>query len=332
MVLWIQFFACTAVIFFSGKNLSQYGDIIAEKTGLGRTWIGVVLLASVTSLPELITGVSSAAIFELPDIAGGNIIGACMLNLLTIAFLDLLGGPTPISARAHQGLILPAGFGIVLLGITTASIALGARVPSIGWVGLPSLLFILVYFAAMRTIFVFEKRRLEKAVHELVEEVQRIDTSRARAYGLFAFNAALIVGAGMYLPGLGERIAETTGLGQTFVGSLFVAISTTLPEFTVSAAALRMGAVDMSVGNLFGSNLFNVAILAVDDLVYLKGPLLADVSAGHLITGTAAMIMTAIAIIGLTYRAAKKPLLLAWDAMGIVLTYAGAMSILYQLR
>lgn len=332
MVLWIQFFVCSAVIFFSGKNLSQYGDIIAERTGLGRTWIGVLLLASVTSLPELITGASSAGIFDLPDIAGGNIIGACMLNLLTIAFLDLLGGPTPISARAQQGLILPAGFAIVLLGIATASIALGARIPSIGWVGLPSLLFVLVYFAAMRTIFVFERRRLERAVHELAEEAQRIDISRARAYGLFAFNAALIVGAGMYLPTLGEGIAETTGLGQTFVGSVFVAISTTLPELTVSATALRMGAVDMSLGNLFGSNLFNVTILAVDDLVYLKGPLLADVSAGHLVTGTAAMIMTAIAIIGLTYRAAKKPLLLAWDAMGILLTYAGAMLILYQLR
>jgi hypothetical protein len=62
-MIWLQFAAVTGVIVFAGWNLSKYGDVIAEKTGLGRTWVGVILMASVTSLPELMTGVSSVAIF-----------------------------------------------------------------------------------------------------------------------------------------------------------------------------------------------------------------------------------------------------------------------------
>src|SRR5688572_2783599 len=121
MFLWLQFAACAGVILISGTYLSKYGDIIAEKTGLGRTWIGVVLMASVTSLPELITGISSVAVYDLPDIAAGNILGACMLNLVMIPVLDALGGSAPISSRVHQGHVLTAGFGILLLGIVTLS-------------------------------------------------------------------------------------------------------------------------------------------------------------------------------------------------------------------
>ncbi len=54
MLLWIAFILCTSVIVYAGTRLSMYGDIIAEKTGLGRTWIGVVLMALVTSLTEKI--------------------------------------------------------------------------------------------------------------------------------------------------------------------------------------------------------------------------------------------------------------------------------------
>ena len=74
MLIWLQFIACTALIVFCGSRLSQYGDVIAEKSGMGRTWIGVVLMASVTSLPELITGISSVALFHVPDIAAGDVL------------------------------------------------------------------------------------------------------------------------------------------------------------------------------------------------------------------------------------------------------------------
>jgi cation:H+ antiporter len=110
------FGVCTLLIVLSGVRLSRYGDVIAEKSGLGGTWMGVLVMAAVTSLPELVTGVSSIVVFDVPDIAAGDVIGSCMFNLLILAFLDFRH-PEPLSARIHQGHVLSAAFGIVMLGL-----------------------------------------------------------------------------------------------------------------------------------------------------------------------------------------------------------------------
>src|SRR4030043_1132404 len=122
MLLWIGFIICTLVIVYSGTKLSKYGDIIAEKTGLGRAWIGLVRMASVTSLPELVTGISSVPFAGLPDIAVGDVLGSCVFNIFIIALLDAVYRIMPISAKAHQGNVLSAAFGILLLCIVALSI------------------------------------------------------------------------------------------------------------------------------------------------------------------------------------------------------------------
>ncbi len=146
-----------------GKRVlsSHPDDSIAEKTGLGRTWIGVVLLASVTSLPELITGASSVLVFDLPEIAVGDVLGSCMFNILIIALIDFSSPRrAPISSAAHQGQVLTAGYGILLIGLVAISIFLGPRLPLIGWFGVSSVAFIIVYLLAMRMIFRYEKKRI----------------------------------------------------------------------------------------------------------------------------------------------------------------------------
>ena len=332
MTVWLQFLLCTAVIVYAGIKLAKYGDIIAEKTGMGRTWIGVVLLASVTSLPELITGVSSVAIFDLPDIAVGDVLGSCMFNILIIALLDLGPRSAPISSQTHQGQVLTAGYGILLLGIVCLAIVGGTRIPTFGWIGIYSVIFLMVYLGAMRMVFMYEKRRgliLEKTEQE---EQQYADLSSTRVYLMYAINALLIIGAASWLPHLGDRISEMTGLGNTFVGSVFIALSTSLPELVISVGAFRLGAVDLMFGSLFGSNLFNIGILAVDDLLYTKGALLSNIGPSHLITANAAIIMTAIAVVGLTYQTKKKLMYLAWDSVGIIVVYITATWFLFNMR
>jgi cation:H+ antiporter len=321
-MLWWQFAGVAAVILFAGSNLSRYGDVIAEKTGMGRTWVGVVLMASVTSLPELITGASSIVLFDVPDLAVGNVLGACMFNILTIAILDLLSGSTPISARAHQGQVLAAGFGLLLLGIVGISLAARGHLPVLGWIGSYSLLFLLIYIVAMRAVFLFERRRIAELAHEMAESSRYDAITLRAAVRNYALNAVLVIGAAAYLPSLGERIAQETGLGGTFVGTTLIALTTTLPELVVSISALRIDAADLVFGNLLGSNLFNLAILAVDDLLYVKAPLFSYVTQSHIVSASAATAMTAIAVIGLTYRASRKRLPLAWDSLAIVGVYA----------
>jgi cation:H+ antiporter len=326
----LQFAVCTILIVLSGVRLSRYGDVIAEKTGLGGTWIGLLLMAAVTSMPELVTGASAILVFDVPDIAVGDVIGSCMFNLLILAFLDFRN-PEPLSARIHQGHVLSAAFGIVLLGVAAMAMLAGPRALTIGWFGAHSLVFLAVYVFAMRTIFVYERARVTAVAEQLTGEIKYGDFTLKRASALYAASAAVLVAAAILLPGAAERLAEATGLTHSFVGSLFVAASTSMPEVVVSIAAARMGAIDMAAGNLFGSNLFNIAVLGVDDLLYTSGPLTAAVSPTHLITLVAAITMSAIAVIGLTYRAKRKRFRLSWDALGLTAVYLLAVALLATL-
>jgi cation:H+ antiporter len=327
----LQFVGCSLLIMWSGVRLSRYGDMIAEKTGLGGTWVGLLLMAAVTSLPELVTGASAVALFHVTDIAAGDAIGSCMFNLVILALLDF-PYPEPLTTRVHQGHVLTAAFGILQLGLVALAILAGPRAPMIGWIGVHSLLFIGLYALAMRTIFVFERRRLASVSRELAAQDQYGHVTTARAFGLYAATASVLVAAAVYLPGLGDQIARDSGLGESFVGSLFVAAATSLPEIMVSIGAVRMGAVDMAAGNLFGSNLFNVAILGVDDLIYTRGSMLAAVSRSHLATLVTAMMMTAVAVAGLTYRASNKRHRLSWDAIAIVLLYMIGVAMVHMSR
>lgn len=332
MNVWLQFSVCTVIILIAGTRLSKYADIIAEKSGMGGTWVGIILLASITSLPEVITGISSVTLVDLPDIAAGDVLGSCMFNVFIIALIDLLSGPIPISSKAHQGQVLTAGFGILLLGVISTSIYAGPRLPAIGWIGPYSIFFILAYLIALRMVFVYERRRLAEYIADKAELAKYEQVSGTRAYLLFVINAIVIVVAATYLPTIGEQIAEKTGLGGTFAGSIFIALSTSLPELIVSVSALRIGAVDMVFGDLFGSNLFNIVVLAVDDILYTKGPLLASISGTHLVSANAAIVMTAIAIIGLTYKTSRKFLFVAGDSLTIIAAYALAIACLYWMR
>lgn len=330
MLHWIGFFICSIVIIYSGTKLSKYGDIIAEKSGLGRTWIGVVLMASVTSLPELITGVSSVTYANTPNIAVGDVLGSCMFNILILAFLDLFNHQTPILSKTSQGNVLSAAFGILLILIVITSIFFVNNIPILGWIGVHTIFLVFTYFVAIRIIFQYEKRQLSQFMNELALQYENISTKEAVFY--YSINALFVITAAFFLPMIGERIALSTGLGQTFIGNILIATTTSFPEIVVSFAAVKIGAIDLAVGNLFGSNIFNILILAMDDILFLKGNILAFSDRTHLFSGIAAIAMTSIAIIDIIYRPAKKRLRLDYSSWGILLVYISCIVSLYLLR
>lgn len=333
LLLWLQFIICSAIIVFSGIKLSRYGDVIAERTGMGRAWIGLILMASVTSLPELITGISSVAIVGAPNIALGDVMGSCVFNLSIIALMDILHGKRPIFSESEHGHILSAGFGIILIGIASISILANQNIHGIWHVGLYTPVIILIYGIGIRSVFLFEKRKIKEFVGEMAQAIQYEHITTKDAVIKYSINALLIIGAATWLPFIGDRLAEETGLGRSFVGTVFIAMTTSLPELVVSVSALRIGATEMAIANLFGSNMFNIFILAIDDIFYTKGPLLSDVSANHAITGFMAALMTGITIVGLMYRVEKKVFLrLGWDAIALLLAFIINILLLYSLR
>ena len=326
----VKFSATALVIVLAGVRLARYGDVLGEKSGLGRSWIGVVLLAATTSLPELFTGFGATALADLPDIALGDVLGSCMFNLLILSLMDAVQ-PEPISARAHQGHALSIGFGLLLIGVAGVGLVADHRLPALGWVGLYSPVLIALYFVAMRVIFTHEQHRRRRETQEVAEELQYGGITLKSAVVHYTLAAAVVVAAALWLPQLGADLARQTGLGEAFVGSLFIAITTSLPEIVVSLAAVRIGALDLGIGNVLGSNLFNLLILGLDDIFYRQGPLMANAAASHSISIVAIVMMNALFLIGLTYKVMTKRFVVAWDTGAIAAVYVVAVALSYLL-
>ncbi len=323
------FLLCAVIIFFAGKKLSLYGDMLSEKTGLSKGWVGLILLASVTSLPELMVGISSSAIVQSADLAVGDILGSCAFNLGILAMLDaFVPMRRPLLGVASPSHMLNAGLGIILLTLVGFAFFLSdyALTP---WLAVSSLTFVVVYLIAVRIIYQNEKNHKEEGNNNIISEKVRNTTLRIIILNYSIF-AGIIIVAALSLPYFAEHIAEITGLGKSFVGTFFLAASTSLPEIAVSIAAVRIGSVDLSVGNLLGSNIFNILILALDDMVYTKGFILQDASDFHLLSVLSTIVMSAIVIIGLSYRAKGKRFWLAWDAAIIFIVYILNLILLYR--
>ncbi len=322
ILLWSAFVVAAAAITAAGTVLSRQGNVIAVHSGLGGTWVGVVLIASVTSLPELATGVSAVTVAGTPDIAVGDALGSCVFNLLIIVVLDFVARGESVYTRASRGHVLSAAFGIVLLGVVAFNLPLpGVKPPpSLFHVGVYTPILIAGYLLSMRTVFRFEK---QVALEATGPEPPFRDRAKLRgALWRFGIAAMVVVVAGASLPFIGERLATLMHLKQTFVGTLFVALATSLPEVVVTVSALRIGAVDMAIADLFGSNLFDLLILAIDDLLFFKGPILSDVSVGHRLTVVTAIMMTGIAIVGLLYRPKKRVLkTVGWVSLFLLVLY-----------
>ena len=262
----VLFLGTALVVVFCGTRLAKYGDILAVKTGWGRLWMGTLLLAGATSLPELVTG-ASGALIDSPHLVAGNVFGANMVNMFTMAAVALVFG----ARRFFEGVARQHGY-LAAVGITLTSLAalLAAFGPSVSFarMGMGTPIILILYLGGMG--LVYSKRPRDEGGEE--EDDPSITLRRTWAY--FGLAAAGVIAAAYGMTYSADRLAEITGLEEGFIGVVAVALVTTLPEATVTIASVRIGAVDLAVGNVFGSCAFNILVLAVSDPFYSGGPLL----------------------------------------------------------
>lgn len=180
-------------------------------------------------------------------------------------------------------------------------------------------------------LFRFKTRQPDSAddANSQAQDYSSISLTRTLLY--FGLTAIAIVGAGIWLGFIGDQIADSTGLKASFVGTLFLAISTTAPEMVVSISAARLGALEMAVANVVGSNLFNIGVIVfLNDLFWGEGPLLKCVSIGHVLTALFALMMSSVVIIGIIFR--PKLWMKSWvgiDTTFIAILYIAALVALY---
>ncbi len=324
----IGFIFATVIIVITGSRLSKYGDMMADMLGWGKMFMGIILMASVTSMPELMSGISAVAILDAPDLAVGDIVGSCAFNILIISIMDLYyNHKKPLTTDAQTGHVIAASFGIMLLSMLAFAILMPDVFGNIAWIGGFSLLFLVLYLVAIRVVFLYDK----KNNHHKQEKNNSHSLTLKQVIYRYTANAVILMAAAMLLPFFGENLAEASGLGQSLFGTLFIAFSTSLPEVVVSIAAIRIGVIDLAIGNLFGSNIFNIAILSFDDILYTKGPIFLYTNPNHIIPVLGTIIITAIGIIGIIYKAEKK-WKLAIDTSLILVVYVLMMGLLYYKK
>ncbi|MTI93956.1 MAG: sodium:calcium antiporter [Firmicutes bacterium] len=326
LILWLRFVSFAALIVIAATQLSRNADIIAEKTGLGRAWVGALLLPVATSLPEIVTS-TQATVLGNPDIALGNVFGSNMFNIFIIAVVDLFQGRGPVLYYVSSGHILSAAVGIILIGLTCLGIVIGAEftVPVLG-IGFDSLLLLAVFLGGLRLIGRYERKR---GGSDDTEEARYRDCTLPRAGIVFAIAAIMIVIAGRQVAIAADELSRVTVLGGTFVGSFLVAVTTSLPELVTTLTAVRLGAYDMAIGNIMGANIMNIFIIVVTDLVYREGSVLSVVSQDNLITGFLAIVLMAIAVTGLIYRSRRSIFYLGFDAIAIIVLYFAGLGLLF---
>lgn len=329
----LGFIGTAGVLAYAGYRLVSYATIIAEKTVLGATFVGAAMLATITSLPELASGVGAVFIAKQPDLAVGDALGSCTFNLLVFLMLELLHPKESIYARASQHHALAAGLGTILIalvgtGIVVERLDLGF---SFAHVGIMTPVIGVAYLIALWMIYVHARSERPNPPRANVP----IATSVRAAVAGYFVSGAFVVAAGLALPVLSKALAEIVGWNSSFVGTTLLAFSTSLPEIVVSVAAIRIGALDMAVANLVGSNLFDTVIIAIDDLLYTKGSILADVSITHIVTALSSIGMTGIVVAALlfrptSYRVRRPFLRLGWASVFLLLIYLANAYIQYS--
>lgn len=325
-MVWVQFLVSAALMVLAAIFLARYGDVIALRTGLGGMLIGTILLAGATSLPELLTTINSLN-QSVPDLAAGNMFGSSMFNIFLLGVLDIIFWKARVLRRVAMKHALTGALAVMLTGMAVFFILTPIDI-HIGWIGLDSLLVMAMYIFGLWAI-----RSSGPSLPKTSErpKVPPKTPSLLHAGIGFALATGVLILVSPWMVRSSAEIAVITGLGTGFVGALLVAIATSLPEVVTVIAAARLGAHDLAVGNLFGSNVFNMFALALADVFYTQGRFLGHIDPAFAIVGMMALLMTTMGLIGNLARLERRLLFVEVDALLLIVGYGVGIWLLYSL-
>jgi len=333
MSLWqavLVFLLSAAVLVRAGSSLAGYADQIAERMKMSRLFVGTMMLALATSLPELVTDITAARA-GAPDLAVGDLFGSSMANMAILAIIDLLyrGKVWPSVELGHARV---AAVAIALTAMAALSIFAQGTL-RIGWVGLVPVLIVVIYvlsIAWFRRMPLLARPGLESPripLHKPTGWSERAaQMSLGGLWARFGTSALLILLTAPIVTLSVKAIADSTGIAQTFLGVALLAVTTSLPELVASIASVRIGAYDMAVGNLFGSNVANMSVLLFADIAYTDGPILAAVSQGQIVAALGAILLMSVAVAAIVGESERMRIRrLEPDAIVLLILYAATL-------
>ncbi len=359
----LVFIIAAGIVVIAGLKLGEYGDALGERTGIGSGIIGLVFLALVTSLPDLTVSVSAAIDASVrvaglnlqearkvlntgADLAAGNLLGSDLFNLMIFVIIDFCQGKGALIYRLSRKNILSAACSLFLMGIMIFGFALDMSpaadvlVPYLD----VSPAMLVMPFAYIGCLVVLGK--LENRDHgmdgedfeaeDILTDDKLVALSPVRFYSVLVILCVLIVGSGIWMSFIGEKMSQPAelggfGLNASFIGTIFLAIATSLPEVVVCYSLVRLKAYDAAAGNVLGSNIFNLAGLFLVDVALRGNSLLGCMSHSLLVTMALIVVITNIVIMGLVMRSKRSFLNIGFDVWLMILFYIAGNIALYFL-
>ncbi len=257
------------------SKISDCVDNLDKLTNLGAAFIGGIFLAAVTSLPELITSISSVAVGS-PDLIFGNILGSNFFNMFILAIVDVIFIKLMFMNKVKT-MRKTNFFTIIMYLIIAIPVLISWLISAIsqGEVNLFTILPIGISFVSVLIIIVYGISIKALAGDQSVseeddEEEKEINTTVSKEVVKFVLLSVLLVSLSFILTLSVDSLSDSLNLGDSFAGALFLAIATSLPELTAVIRLVQLHNYDAAVGNIIGSNVFNFTIISVVDVIFFN--------------------------------------------------------------
>ena len=268
-IFWVLIYAVLAslVVFLSIK-LSNYVDLLDKKTKVSGALLGGILLAGVTSLPELFTSLTGTLIVGDNKLVLGNIMGSDFFDIMIFGVVYFLFFKKFTQGKVGKQHYLTCFFtALMLIVVTIAAFVFNKNGWLLGWFNPMSILIIIIYVLSV----VFTPKTEEK---EEQEEPVECKWSVKQIWILLAIFSLVLIGASIGVTMVTEQIVNGYNIGHTFGGSLFLGVATSLPEVTATISLCKKKNFDAAYGDILGSCVFNIIILAIADAISFRaGPL-----------------------------------------------------------
>jgi len=338
-------------VWVAGLKLARLAEGIANKTGLSTVIAGALLLGVATSLPEIVTTMTASALGNAP-LAVNNLFGGVAMQLAVLAVIDfwyVRNGP--LTFFSPDPVLLLAGVLLIMqvaLGITAIAAGDYAVVGHMGfWPPLLAVFYgvTLYYLDRFHSQETWTAARLpqmlqpdedegEESAEDVAEEKQQHESQDQEASTLwlsaaFGFYCVLIFIGGGAVSTSADALGAQTGIGSSFIGATLVAVTTSLPELSTTAGAVRLGAYTMAIANIFGTNTLEIALLLPADIAYVEEPVMNSVDQSALLMGGLSIVMTALYLWGLLERRDRSILRMGVDSGWVLIAYAIGLGVLY---
>lgn len=325
-VIILQFFLCALIVSLAGYFLTKFADKIAEATGWGQMFVGGLLLAAATSLPELMVDLNAVKM-QMPNLAVGDLLGSCMINLLILSLLDFTF-PSAFRRTAFSPAFLhhslSAVLGIYLAALVGIGLVSQFRLSFLN-LSVISWAILISYIFGFRLIFLErEKKTLDEKKGSILKKI----FLPMSGFGIASF---VIFLTAPYLVELADEIAKKTALSHSFIGTTLIAFTTSLPELVTTLTAFRMGSPDLALGNIFGSNAFNILLFVPLDMISSTS-IFTSVSSSHALSAFGIIASMSMAVLGMSYRKKTRALFADPSSETIVILIIAFLYLLYRIK